>query len=289
MLLPLEIPDYIGYDNPDQNTGKMNTTGWEFDLGWTDDINELTYSVSFNLSDFKSVMGDLGGTEFLGDQIKEEGSEFNEWYGYRSEGLFQTQEEVDNSPVMNASVRPGDVKYTDISGPEGIPDGKISPEYDRVLLGGSMPRYMYGGNIKLNYRNFDFSLVVQGVAKSNDRLEGLMVTPLMENWGHVPAILDGNYWSAYNSNEQNTNVRYPRMSRNSLGNNYAMSDYWMFDGSYFRVKNLTLGYSLPQVFVEKIGLQKFRIYGSASDILTLNKYPKGWDRSGIEKYGLLLF
>src|SRR5665647_3031867 len=80
MLLQLQIPMYLGFDNPNQNTGKMNTKGWEFEIGWNDKIGDLDYSVSANLSDFKSIMGDLGGTEFLGDQIKRKGSEFNEWY-----------------------------------------------------------------------------------------------------------------------------------------------------------------------------------------------------------------
>src|SRR5690606_31013144 len=140
------------------------------------------------------VMGDLGGIQFLGNTVRMQGSEFDEWYGYVSDGLYQSQEEVNNSPVMNASVRPGDVKYKDISGPNGVPDGRISPEYDRVLLGGSMPRYLYGGNIRLGYRNFDLGVMVQGVGRQNARLAGLMVQPIMENWGHIPKILDGEYW-----------------------------------------------------------------------------------------------
>ena len=121
----------------------MYTNGWETELNWNDNIGDLGYSVSFNTSDFKSVMGDLGGTEFLGDQIKIEGSQFNEWYGSQSAGLFQTQEEVDNSPVLNSSVKPGDVNYVDVSGPEGIPNGLISPEYDRVQLGGSLEIFVW--------------------------------------------------------------------------------------------------------------------------------------------------
>lgn len=277
MLLPLEIPDYIGFDNPDQNTGEMYTNGWEIETGWADNLGELDYSFSFNLSDFKSTMGDLGGIQFLGDQIKFEGSEFNEWYGYQSEGLFQTQEEVNNSPVTSAAVRPGDVKYRDISGPEGVPDGVISGEYDRTLLGGSLPRYMYGGNIKLGFRNFDFGLVVQGVGKRMDRLGGLMVTPLMENWGHIPAIIDGNYWSEYNTAAQNQGAAYPRLTRNGQGNNYTMSDYWLFNGAYFRLKNITLGYTIPASLTERLNLRELRVYGNFSDIFTLNKYPKGWD------------
>lgn len=84
-------------------------------------------------------MGDLGGTEFLGEKVKMKGSEFNEWYGYLSDGLFLTQEDVDNSPKLNNNVKVGDIKYKDISGPDGVPDGKISSEYDRVCLGGSLP------------------------------------------------------------------------------------------------------------------------------------------------------
>ena len=277
MLLPLEIPDYIGFDNPNQNTGKMKTKGWEAEIGWNDHIGDLKYSVSFNISDFKSKMGDLGGTEFLGDQIKVEGSEFNEWYGYKSDGLFQTQEEVDNSPTLNNTVKPGDVKYVDISGPEGVPDGTISPEYDRVLLGGSLPRYMYGGTIRLGYKGFDFTMVIQGVGKQNSRLSSTMIRPLLENWGNVPEIIDGNYWSLYNTPEQNMNARYPRLSWTAAGNNYAMSDYWLIDGSYLRMKNITLGYSIPSSVTQKIKIQGIKVYASISDLFTIDNYPKGWD------------
>ena len=277
MLLELEIPDYMGYDNPDQNTGKMNTNGWEVELGWNDNIGEVSYSVSANLSDFKSKMGDLGGIQFLGDQVKFKGSEFNEWYGYKALGIYQTQADVDASAKTSANVRPGDIQYADISGPNGVPDGIISSTYDRVLLGGSLPRYMYGGNIQLGYKNFDFSMSFQGVGKQNVRMSNMMVQPLFENWGNFQELIDGKYWSTYNTAEQNLAARYPRLTYNNTGNNYAMSDYWMFNGAYFRLKNVTLGYNLPKRITDKVMLQNVRVYGSVSDILTFNNYPKGWD------------
>ncbi len=277
MLLALEIPDFIGFDNPQQNTGKMETKGWELELGWNDVIGELSYAVSFNLSDSKTKMGDLGGTEFLGDQIKIEGSEFNEWFGYRSDGLFQSQEDVDASPRLSNSVKPGDIKYIDISGPDGIPDGIISPEYDKELLGGSLPCYLYGGSIKFNYKGIDFLTVVQGVGKQNSYLSPAMVQPLRENWGNVPDFVDGNYWSVYNTSGQNLEVKYPRLSWSSRTNNYIMSDYWLFDGSYFRIKNITLGYTLKKGWTQKIGIDKLRVYVSGSDLLSIDNYPKGWD------------
>ncbi|WP_343702057.1 TonB-dependent receptor [Chitinophaga sp.] len=277
MLLELEIPDFIGFDNPDQNTGKMYTTGWEMMVSWNDKVGDFNYSVSANLSDFRSRMGDLGGTEFLGDQIKKQGSEFNEWYGYISDGLFQTQEDVDKFPKTNANVRPGDVRYRDISGPNGVPDGKISPEYDRVLLGGSLPRYMYGATLQAGYKNWNLGVVLQGVGKQNARLSADIVRPLMENYGGFPVIIDGNSWSKYNTPEQNLRAKYPRYSNTSVGNNYVLSDYWLINGGYFRLKNINLAYNLPKNLVQKARVQGIRLYATVTDLLSVHNFPKGWD------------
>jgi len=277
MLLALEIPDYIGFENPDQNTGKMDTKGWEAEISWNGKIGDVGYTISANISDFKSKMGDLGGIEFISDQINKKGSEYCEWYGYVSDGLFQTAEDLAASPKLNTAVKAGDAKYRDISGPDGVPDGQITPTYDRVLLGGSLPRYMFGSNIKLDYKNVDLSMVLQGVGKVNSRLQGTMVVPLIENWGNFPKILDGTSWSYYNTAEQNLAAKYPRFSEANKGINYAMSDYWLFNGAYLRIKNITVGYTLPLNLVQKVNLQKVRLYASASDILTFDKFPKGWD------------
>ena len=277
MLLALEIPNYIGYDNPSQNTGNMYTKGWELEAVYNNRVGGFNYSVGFNISDYKTRMGDLGGTEFIGAQIVREGSEFQEWYGYRSDGLFQSQEDVLNSPVTSGSVKPGDVKYRDISGPDESADGIISGAYDRVLLGGSLPRYLYGANLRLGYKGFDFGLVIQGVGKQNNRLSGLMVEPIPENWGHIPKILDGTYWSVYNTDQQNLEAQYPRLSRISMGNNYAMSDFWLINGAYLRLKNISIGYTLPRSWAQRVSMQNLRLYATATDVYTLNHYPDGWD------------
>ena len=286
MLLNMDIPNYMGYSDPDVNAGKMETTGYDIQVGWNNRVGDWRYGISVNFSDFVSKMGYLNNTEFIsGSRIKREGSEFNEWYGYISEGLFLTQDDVDNSPKINEQVTVGDVKYKDISGPDGVPDGIISAEYDRVLLGGSLPRFQYGGNINVAYKNIDFSLAFSGVGKRNVRLDRAMIEPLRSNYGNIPLNLDGNYWSVFNTDEQNARAKYPRLTRENVESNMAMSDFWLFDGRYFRVKNISLGYTIPKNITEKVNISGIRVYASASDVFCLSNYPDGWDpEMGVSEY-----
>ncbi|MFT7196963.1 MAG: TonB-linked SusC/RagA family outer membrane protein, partial [Marinoscillum sp.] len=280
MLLDLSIPSLSGFDDPTVNVGSMNTTGWELSTTWRDNIGDLKYSASFNLFDSKSIIGDVNKKRiFSGNTLSEEGIEFQSWYGYQSDGIFQTQEEVDNSPVTNSSVGPGDIKFKDVSGPEDVPDGVIN-ELDRVVLGGSQSRLQYGGNIRLEYKGFDFGITVQGVGKRDYYLNSAFVRPFQESWLSPPQLLEGNYWSVYNTSELNTAARYPRYSERTAGNNYRFSDHWLIDGSYFRVKNITLGYTLPSSVVEGIGLSSLRFYVVGNDLLTIDSLPEGIDPEG---------
>lgn len=279
MLLELEIPLYMGYENPSQNAGTMSTKGWDAQATWRDRVNNFNYSISLNISDSRSVMGDLGGRMVLGsNQITREGSEYNEWYGYLSEGLYQTAEDVATYPNLYSAVKPGDVRYVDVSGPDGTPDGTISPEYDRVLLGGSLPRYIFGGQIDMGYAGFDLSMTIQGVGKQNVMMPEQMVRPFISAVSAPPQIIDGNYWSMYNTEEQNLSARYPRLSVTSANNNnYMASNFWMMNGKYFRLKNLTLGYTLPSRVVDNLKIKNLRVYGSATDLFSLDRFPRGWD------------
>ena len=275
MLLDIDIPDYVGYDDPEQNTGKMRTTGYEIEIGWNDVVGDWSYGISANLSDYLSEMGWLGGTQFLGDQVKMMGSYFNEWYGYKSDGLFQTQEEIDNYPVLNSNVKPGDIKYLKADPNDTSP---LSPDKDRVLLGNSLPRWQYGATVYAGWRGIDLNIVMQGVGYRLSRIAPTMIMPLRDNWGNIPAMLDGNYWSHYNTPEQNLNAKYPRLTYSQQAYNFGtMSDFWLFNGGYFRLKNITLGYTLPQHITKKAAIQKLRFYISANDLLCISNYPKGWD------------
>lgn len=278
MLLSIEIPYFMGYNNPSTNAGKMSTHGYDIELGWNDRIGDFQYGINLNFSDFLSKIDYMNnGEQISGGKIKRAGVLFNEYYGYICDGIYQTQDEVNNSARTSTTVTVGDLKYRDISGPNGIPDGVISPEYDRVPLGNSLPRFQYGGTLNASYKGIDFSMAFQGIGKQNSYLSTAMVQPLRDNFGNVPAIIEGKYWSPFNTDAENRAAQYPRLSNVSKSNNYATSTFWMFNGAYFRLKNITLGYTLPKNWTKRSGIDRVRLYASGSDLFCLSNVPDGWD------------
>lgn len=285
MLLAVAIPSFTGYSAPDRNAGTMNTRGWEVKLGWADSIGDFSYAVSVNLSDYKSVMGDLGGKQVFNSNgtIITEGEEYCAWYGYKASGLFQNAEEISNSALLVSSVKPGDVKYKDISGPEGTPDGIINDTHDRTVLGSSLPHYIYGGSINLGWKGISFSVLFNGVGHQLSRLTEDMIRPLESQWLPSPSVIrnsDGsrNYWSVYNTDEENLKAKYPRLSHSSGEyNNYKMSDYWLKNSAFLRVKNINLGYTFPKALISKVNVKGLRVYFNVDDPFCFDNYLKGWD------------
>lgn len=108
---------------------------------------------------------------------------------------------------------------------------------------------------------------------------------MRDNYGNIPSIVDGNYWSPFNTAEENAKAKYPRLSQVNRDSNYATSSFWLFNGAYFRLKNVTLGYTLPSVWTQKAGIKKVRLYVSASDLFCISNYPEGWDpEMGVSSY-----
>ena len=278
MLLKRNIPSVLGYSSPEDNIGQMITNGWEFSIGWNDRYGDFTYAVNFNLSDYKSVMGDLGGYQSLGSKIIKQGVEYNAWYGYRTNGLFLTQEQLDNAATQFGTLALGNVQYKDLSGADGIPDGKINKEYDREVLGSSSPHYQYGGNINLGWKNFNLSMTFQGVGKVLAyKSQDMMFRS--NDATNFPVEYDKWYWSAYKTDEQNARAKYPRIATsNGSTNDYGQtSDFWLFNGAYFRMKNITLSYTIPAKALKAIKMQSIRVYASTTDPFSIDKFPQGWD------------
>ena len=196
------------------------------------------------------------------------------------DGIYQPHAEEHDSPRTNSAVTVGDIRYKNIADGADSPN-VINAAYDRVVLGSSLPHFNYGGNISLAWKGLDFSMDFQGVGKRNSYLSESMVQPLRAQWYNVPTLIAGaNSWSRKNTIEENRHARYPRYSYQSEGNNYAISDFWMFDGSYFRVKNLTLGYSLPERWMNKVWVRNLRFSVTLTDFFTCSDFPKGWDPEG---------
>jgi TonB-linked SusC/RagA family outer membrane protein len=277
MLLELGFPSYAGFSAPQQNAGDMYTNGWDLELGWSDKIGDFWYNVSANLSDYRSKMGYLGDKRTVsGNYIIEKGSYYNEWFMYRSAGLFQTTADLTDEngnkyPTLTANDKAGNIKYIDTDG-----NGRINSD-DKVHLGNSLPEYLYGGNIAMGWKGFDFSLSFQGIGHQRVLFQSAWIQPLKEQWGAVPGLLLGNFWSQHNTEEQNLRAKYPRLTYTNTTNTYSGSDYWLFNGAYFRMKNITLGYTLPENLVSKARIKDMRCYLSVNDLPAISKYPEGWD------------
>ena len=288
ILLRLNYPAQIGALPSEQNAGKVNNRGWEFDLGWKDQLGDIFYSLSFNLSDVKNKIVDLAGNypDLSGYQIRAVGHPIDAFYGYIAEGLmtaddFKVSDKVNhiyNLPkipvVLGNAYQPGDIKYRDIDGPEGTPDGRITPEYDKTVIGSNIPRYTYCGRMDLGWRGIDFSLVLQGVGKCDGYLTGT-ARHALQDMAAYPQKVHLNRFNV--STNPDPNASYPRLTYNTGYNQNTFSTFWLEDASYLRVKNMQLGYSFAGEWMSKARMRKCRIYFSAENLLTLSKFFYAYD------------
>lgn len=273
MLQQFPIPLYVGLTSPWENAGSMRNNGWDLSLTWRDEINDFKYHVTANISDVQNEVTNLYGKEYVGTQITREGSPIHSWYGYVSEGYFQSQGEIDESPVYGAkaNVKPGYIKYKDLSGPDGKADGVIN-EFDRTIIGDPSPRYEYSVNLGADWKGFDFSLFLQGVGKKDIFYSGAGARPFYVGRTVFEHQLD--YWT-----EDNRNAEFPILLIDGSGNNpnNIVSDFWVKSGAYMRIKNVVLGYSLPKNVLQQLNLSKVRLYVSGQNLFTISNAYKGYD------------
>ncbi len=260
------------------NIGAVENNGWELSMSWSDKKDDFSYTIGGMLFDNRNRMLKAGYNEndrliFKGDnnRIWYKGVPINNYYGFQADGYFQTQEEVESTPAKMPNSRPGDIRYVDKN-----QDGIINDE-DRSYLADPLPHYNYAINLDFRYKGWDFSALGQGIGKRTGRLIGQEAYPVYVDGNSndlgAPRIeYVANHWST-----DNPNSRFPRLWTGPSPNT-LLSDVWLSNAAFFRVKSLQLGYTFP-----KIGksIKNFRIYVNAQDVFTFTKW-EGLDPERID-------
>jgi len=261
ILLPLNIPLTLGLNAPFQNAGKVENRGWDFSTTYRNNISEMNYGITFNLSDVKNEILDMKGIQQSGLTVNREGHPIGSFFGYEAIGLFQSQAEVNDHADQFGAVAPGDIKYKDLNN-----DGVINDD-DLTVIGSPIPRYTYGLRLNADYKNFDISFFMQGVGKVDGYLYGQ---------GIMPFYLGGTVQEKHKDRwtPENPDAEYPRFAFNQV-NNEVNSSFWMRDAAYLRVKNVQIGYTLPEGTIGNV--KRIHIYLSGRNLFTVTDFYKGYD------------
>jgi hypothetical protein len=276
MIFQLPYPNYSGYPNDAQiwsNVGSMKSEGVEMGLNYQNRRGRLKYdvgvtftTVSVEATDLPEITPVVYGDEERTKTV--EGEEPGYFFGYQTNGIFQNQFEInshasENGALLQAQAQPGDIRFVDVNG-----DGELNGE-DRTKIGSPWPDFTGGLNISLAYDNFDFTANLYA-SVGNDLVnwlrQDLYSTQSSDN-NVISGLLDEAWHGEGTSND------IPIVSHTDLNQNFArFSDYYVEDGSYMRVKNVQLGYSLPESVLDRIGLTKCRFYVSGQNILTVTNF-----------------
>lgn len=283
MLVVVPIPLHVGAGAPFVNAGSVDNSGVELMLEYRKKEGDFKYNVGFNMAFMRNEVTSLGngdtpisaGSYGTGGGLitrTEVGQPIASFYGWQTDGIFQTQSEVDAHAFQSAETAAGDFRYKDLNG-----DGVIDDD-DRTFLGNPTPNFTYGITAGASYKNFDLSMFWQGV-QGNDifnaviRYDFTTTNRLASRRG---------YW-----NGAGTSNTEPRLSIGDPNQNSRISDRFVEDGSYLRLKNIQLGYTFPEALLKKARISKVRVYISAQNLVTFSKY-KGLDPEiGVGRTGLL--
>ena len=246
-------PDYTGLVLPDVNIGVVDNNGVEFELTHSKVVNgDFRYNVSANMSYAKNEVVFFDESPNVPDYQKKTGYPIDSYLLYQADGLYQTQEEIDNSPHL-PNTEPGDIKYLDLND-----DGKIDgADRAREELSAT-PQIMYGINLGAQYRNWELSVLFQGQERAKVQLipEGLYMDKEFYD-GRWLKPGDNKYPRSFNSNRQ------------AVGNNALQSTFWLRDGGFMRLKNVELAYTLPNALTQKVNISNVRLFVNAANLFII--------------------
>lgn len=263
ILRTVALPSQVGaLGGPVRNLAVVDNAGFEIALTHSNRIGEFAYQVGGHLTHIKNEVIDLKGEEIIsGARITREGVPIESWYVYKTDGLFQTQAEVDNYPTITNRVGPGDVKYVDLNN-DGVIDGN-----DRYIAGNTFPDFTFGFNIGGSYKGFALTTFWQGVSNVSVWMNGNMATPFNNGAG-----LTKN-WMTDSWTPENPNASLPRITTRHqyTAENFSSSDFWLADASYLRLKNIQLAYTFENnPLFNRIGLNRLTVFVNGQNMLTFS-------------------
>lgn len=274
ILYNISTAKVLGLMPSEQNAGTVKNEGWEIDASHRNTLGDFSYNITGNFSvgnnsvlKIAQLEKDIPNGLFIGESLRS-------IYGYMADGLFVDQGDIDSYPEQPYSASPGDIRYMDISGPEGVPDGIVNAEYDRKVIGNKFPKYAFGANISSKYKNFDLAMHFQGIAGLDNILTGYIGRALYLSSNPQRWMYD-NRWTQENPNRDAT---YPRVLNLTEGDaqNYT-STYWLRSASFLRLNNLQIGYTFSPKIMNTLKVKNLRIYINATNLFTLDNYYSGWD------------
>lgn len=265
LLLDVPVPAHSGFSESLQNIGKIQNQGIELTLGYQNQWGPVSLRTSFNVSTAQNKVLSLGPDQEIISElihITEIGKPLGCYYGYKVEGVFQTEEQLNSTP-HDEDAAVGSYIYADIDD-----DGEIT-DSDRTTLGNFFPDYTYGLNTTLGYKNFDLKFLLQG-KQGYEILNGLSFFLLNEQgWCNGSTRLLNNYFVASGDAD---NGKYAKPRQTPTDKLYEKSDLMIEDGSYLRLRNVSIGYTFPKVLLNKISLHAVRVYVSVNNLYTWTNY-----------------
>jgi TonB-linked SusC/RagA family outer membrane protein len=280
LLAPqVTLPVEYGLSLSQENKGRMKGKGVEIALGTQQRYaNGLDFSIQGNFTYATNSMQEVFETdaERANPNRTKVGRPYETPYGYKSDGLFQLSDDINGDGVVNAEdgynvvqfgdLHPGDIRYVDLSGPNGIPDGLID-DHDLTVIGKPYyPLMTFGLTSTFSWKGFDLGLFFQGSGQSSINVRQFMTVPFENNGSNTGYEYMDNRWTA-----DNPNGKYPRSTPAPYANNTKDSDFWRINSSYLRLKTLNLGYTLPASLTQKLKLSSVRVYGIAQNVFTISK------------------
>ena len=250
-----EVPSSFGGTLPLENIGIVNNKGIDLSLNYHNSIGKVNYSVGGNFTFARNKIVEMAEAEGTSEYMRQTGRPINGYYGYKTDGIFQSQEEIDSYAKQEVAgvgyeTQIGDIKYVDVDG-----NGVVNSD-DMTYLGyGNIPEIIYGINGSLNWKNFDFSFLMQGAANAQVYLKGGIILPYF-NQGNLPQFWVNEAWT-----EENPSNRYPRLAESV--HNFPTTDVpgvqtYLYNASYLRLKNIEVGYTFPTSWLSRIGVTNAR-------------------------------